>query len=92
MKRKRLFYDIETSFCEGHFWRPGYGVNILPHQIMSYAKIISVSWKWEGEKTVHHLDWGLKKQCDKQLVKKFIKVLNKVDDIFSPINQIKIII
>ena len=73
--RKRLFYDIETSFCEGHFWRAGYNQNILPHQIMRYAQIISVSWKWEGEKEVHHLDWGLKKQCDKQLVKKFIKVL-----------------
>lgn len=83
MSNKRLFYDIETSFCEGHFWRPGYGINILPHQIFKYAQIISISWKWEGEDEVHHLDWGLKKQCDKSLVKKFIKVLNRADEIVA---------
>jgi len=83
LKKKRLFYDIETSFCEGHFWRPGWGVNIMPHQIMKHAQIISVSWKWEGESDVHHLDWGLNKQCDKQLVKKFIKVLDKADEIVA---------
>ncbi len=83
LKRKRLFYDIETSFCEGHFWRPGYNQTILPHQIINYAQIISVSWKWEGSDKVEHLDWGLKKQCDKQLVKKFIKQLDKADEIVA---------
>lgn len=82
-KRKRLFYDIETSFCEGHFWRAGYNQNILPHQIIKYAQIISVSWKWEDEEQVHHLDWGLNKQCDKKLVKKFIKVLDRADEIVA---------
>ena len=81
--RKRLFYDIETSFCEGHFWRPGYNQTILPHQIIKYAQIISISWKWEGEDDVHHLDWGIHKQCDKKLLKKFIKELNKADEIVA---------
>jgi hypothetical protein len=81
--RKRLFYDIETSFCKGHFWRPGYGQNILPHQITDYAKIISIHWRWEGQKKVHHLDWGLKEQCDKELVKKFIDEMNKADEIVT---------
>jgi len=83
MKRKRLFYDIETSFCEGHFWRPGYNQTILPHQIIKYAQIMTVSYKWEGEDAVHHLDWGLKKQCDKRLVEKFIKILDKADEIVA---------
>ena len=83
LKKKRLFYDIETSFCQGHFWRPGWGVNIMPHQIMKHAQIISVSWKWEGSDKVEHLDWGLNKQCDKQLVKKFIKVLDRADEIVA---------
>jgi hypothetical protein len=83
LKRKRLFYDIETSFCEGHFWRAGWNQTILPHQIIKYAQIISVSWKWEGLDKVHHLDWGLKKQCDKKLVKKFIKELDKADQIVA---------
>jgi hypothetical protein len=81
--RKRLFYDIETSFCQGHFWRPGWGVNILPHQIIKHAQIICISWKWEGKEEVHHLDWGLKKQCDKALLKKFIKELDKADEIIA---------
>jgi len=83
MKRKRLFYDIETSFCEGHFWRPGYNQTILPHQIIKYAQIMTVSYKWEGEDKVHHLDWGLTKQCDKKLVEKFVKVLDKADEIVA---------
>ena len=83
MTRKRLFYDIETSFCEGHFWRSGWNQTILPHQIIRHAQIISVSWKWEGKDKVHHLDWGLKRQCDKQLLKKFIKVLDRADEIVA---------
>jgi hypothetical protein len=82
-KRKRLFYDIETSFCKGHFWRPGWGQNIMPHQITEYAKIISIHWKWEGDDEVKNLDWGLEKQCDKQIVKKFIKLMDKADEIIT---------
>jgi len=83
MAKKRLFYDIETSFCEGHFWRPGYNQTILPHQIIKYAQIMTVSYKWEGSDKVYHLDWGLTKQCDKILVEKFIKVLDRADEIVA---------
>ena len=83
MNRKRLFYDLETSFCQGHFWRPGYNQNILPHQITDYAKIISIHWKWEGEDEVHNLDWGLNKQCDKKMLKRFIKEMDKADEIIT---------
>ena len=44
---------------------------------------MTVSWKWEGSKKVQHLDWGLKEQCDKKLVEKFIKVLDKADEIVA---------
>lgn len=81
MTRKRLFYDIETSFCEGWFYRPDWNTRIYPHQIREHAKIISIHWKWEGEDKVHNLDWGLKKQCDKSMLKKFIKQMNKADEI-----------
>jgi len=83
MEKKRLFYDIETSFCKGHFWRPGYGQNILPHQITDYAKIISIHWKWEGKDKVHNLDWGLKKQCDKKMLEIFVKEMEKADEIIT---------
>ena len=83
LTKKRLFYDIETSFCKGHFWRPGYNQRIGPEQITDYAKIISVHWKWEGEDEVRNLDWGLEEQCDKELVKTFIGEMDKADEIIT---------
>ena len=81
--KNRLYYDIETSFCKGHFWRPGYNQRIGPEQITDYAKIISVHWKWEGDDKVYNLDWGLDKQCDKKLLKAFLKEMNKADEIIT---------
>jgi hypothetical protein len=81
--KKRLFYDIETSFCKGHFWRPGWNQNIQPHQITEYAKIISIHWKWGQDGKVQNMHWGLKKQCDKKLVARFIEEMNKADEIIT---------
>jgi len=83
VSKKRLFYDIETSFCKGHFWRPGWNQTIHPHQITEHAKIISIHWKWEGDDKVKNVDWGLDKQCDKAPLKKFIKEINKADEIIT---------
>ena len=83
MSKKRLFYDIETSFCKGHFWRPGYNQRIGPEQITDYAKIISIHWSWEGEDKVHNLDWGLNKQCDKKLLIKFIEEMDKATEVVT---------
>ena len=83
MKRKRLFYDLEVSFCEGWFWRTSWQTRILPNQITRYSQIISVSWRWEGEEKVHNMDWGLKKQCDKKLVEKFVKIMDSADEIIG---------
>ena len=81
--RKRLFYDLETSFCQGHFWRPGYNQTIHPHQITEYAKIISIHYKWEQEDKVHNLDWGLTKQCEKKMIEKFMKIREKTKEIIN---------
>ena len=83
MNKKVLFYDIETSFCKGHFWRPGYNQAIHPHQITDHAKIISIHWSWLGSDEVHNLDWGLNKQCDKKMLKKFIKILDSADEVVT---------
>ena len=80
--RKRLFYDIETSLCEGVFFRPGYNQTINPQQVLSHGKIICISYKWEGKDKVHNLSWS-KNQCDKALLKKFIKELNKANEIVA---------
>lgn len=81
--RKRLFYDIETSFCEGTFWRPGYNQTIYPNQILKHGQIICISWKWENEDEIHHLDWGLEEQCDKKILEKFIPELDKANEIVA---------
>ena len=48
-KRKRLFFDIETSFNIGFFWRAGYKQVITPEQIIHERKVICVSYKLEYE-------------------------------------------
>lgn len=80
--RKRLFFDIETSFNIGIFWRSGYNLTIQPDDIIKERAIICVSWKWEHEDEVHNLTWD-HKQCDKKLLKDFIKVLNQADEIIA---------
>jgi len=82
VKRKRLFFDIETSFNIGIFWRSGYNLNIQPDDIIKERAIICVSWKWEGKEDVHTLTWN-NKQCDKQLLKDFVKILDSADEIIA---------
>ena len=82
MTRKRLFYDIEVSFCEGVFWRTGWNQTINPVQVTGYPKIICISYKWEGDDEVKNLEWD-KKQCDKALLKKFIKIMDEADEIIG---------
>lgn len=82
-KKRRLFYDIETSFCKGYFWRPGWNQTIHPHQVTDHAKIISIHWSWEGESTVHNMDWGLNDQCDKDMLSRFIPILNSADEVIT---------
>jgi len=82
MKRRRLYYDIETSLCEGVFFRPGYNQTVAPSQVINHAKIICISWKWEGRDKIHHVHWG-KDQCDKKVLEKFIPELDKADEIVA---------
>lgn len=80
--KKRMFFDIETSFNIGIFWRSGYNLTIHPEDIIKERAIICVSWKWEGSDKVHNLTWD-KNQCDKKLLKAFIKELNKADEVIA---------
>jgi len=82
MTRKRLFFDIETSPNIVTSWRIGYNLNISHDNIVKERAIICVCWKWEGEDEVHLLTWD-KKQDDKKLLEKFIKELNKADEIIG---------
>ena len=76
---KRLFFDIETSYNIGKFWRTGFNMTINPQDIIHERAVICISWKWEGEDKVHHLTWD-ENQCDKKMLKEFTKVLEEADE------------
>jgi DNA polymerase III epsilon subunit-like protein len=76
---KRLFFDIETSPCLGWFWRPGYNQTVNPNQIIEYAKIICISYKWHGEDAVHSLKWD-EKQDDRDMLSEFMDIMDSADE------------
>jgi len=78
---KRLFYDIETSYEVGKFWRPSFKAVIRHTDVFIESAIICISYKWEGQKTVHTVSWN--DGCDKELVQKFIDVALKADEIIG---------
>jgi len=80
MAIRRLFFDIETSPCLGWFWRPSFQMSLGYHNIIEQAKIICICYKWSDNDKVYHLNWD-SKQCDKLMLKKFIKILNQADEI-----------
>lgn len=78
---RRLFFDIETSPNIGFFWQCGYKVNIGHHNIIKEKAIICVSYKWENESKVYHLQWN--QGDDKQLLIDFIKVLKQASEVIA---------
>lgn len=79
-KRKRLYFDIETSPNIGFFWQSGYKLNIGYQNILKERSIICICYKWEGDKEVHGLTWD-KKQNDKKMLQDFIKVVDSADEL-----------
>lgn len=77
---RRLFFDIETSPNEVWAFQIGYGVNIHYNQIRKHAKIICISYKWEGQNKVYNLKWDAK-QNEYQMLKKFIQIIDKADEV-----------
>lgn len=80
MSIRRLFFDIEVSYCKGWFWRPSYNTSISYNQILEHAKIICISYKWEGQDKIYNLKWDSKKN-DKSILEKFIKIVEQADEI-----------
>ena len=78
-KRRRLFFDIETSPNIGLFWEAGYKKNIDYSNIIQERAIICICYKWEEEKEVHSLQWD-SKQNDKAMLIKFIEVANVANE------------
>jgi len=79
-KRRRLYFDIETSPNIGLFWEAGYKKNIDYSNIIKERAIICICYKWEDEKSTEALTWDAK-QCDKKMLEKFIKIANSADEL-----------
>lgn len=79
-KPKILFYDIETKPVKAWVWRTG--KQYINHsQIVDGERfdIICLAYKWYGERQVRTLDWGIKKQCSKSMIKAFGKIIEEAD-------------
>jgi hypothetical protein len=57
LKKKRLFFDIETSPNIGFFWQSGYKLNISYNNIITERAIICICYKWEGDEKLYSLNW-----------------------------------
>lgn len=79
-KRRRLYFDIETSPNIGLFWQAGYKQNIDYSNIIKERAIICICYKWEDEKEVYEVHWD-KNQDDKKLLSEFIKIANQADEL-----------
>ena len=80
-KIRRLICDAETSPNIGFFWRAGFRLSINHDNILHERAIICICYKWEGERTVHSLEW--KKGDDKDLLKRFLKVALEADELVA---------
>lgn len=81
-KRNRIFYDLETSQIIFKGWRTGKQF-VGGHQIIEHQKIISFHWSWEHEEEVHHVHWGLNKQCDKKVIKEIVKQFSNASEVVA---------
>lgn len=81
MAFKRLFFDIETSYCLGWFWKPSFNTTITYDQIIKDSAIICICYKWEGSSKVNHLTWD--KGDDSKMIDKFYEIINEADEVVA---------
>jgi len=74
---KRLFFDVETSYHTVRMWRVGKVGWVQPENIITHKQIICISYKWQYENEVKHLDWRM---GEKQMLKAFVKIMGEADE------------
>ena len=79
-KKKRLFFDIETSPNIGFFWSAGYKLNVPYSNIIKERAIICICYKWAGDDKVYSLTWD-NNQDDKKMLEKFMSVANEASEL-----------
>lgn len=82
---KILIWDVETSPVKAWIWRTGTKINVSHDMIVDgqQTDIICICYKWHGEKKVHSLDWGLKKQDSSKMIEEFTKVIESADVVLA---------
>lgn len=76
-KAKILFYDIETAPNLAYVWGK-YEQNVIAYEKESY--LLSVAWKWYGEKTVYCKSLRhFKSKSDKELVAELYSLFQEAD-------------
>lgn len=83
VRRRRLFFDIETSPNIVLSWGIGRKVSLSHENIIAERAIICVSWKWEHDDRVFSLTWDPETRSDRQLVEDFISVIHSADEVVA---------
>ena len=81
-KGDRLVFDIEVSPAIYWLWRGGYGINVPAGNLITEPAVICISFQWEGEQKIHHLQWD-SKQNDAAMLKKFIPILQEAGTVIG---------
>lgn len=76
---KRLFFDIETSYCLAWCWGTSFKTQITYDQILKDSAIICICYKWQGSDKIYHLEWN--KGDDKAMIMKFYDILIDADEV-----------
>lgn len=79
-KYRRLFFDIETSYYVCRVWSLRYADHLSYENIIDERKVICIAYKYEGEESVHVLDWGVNGESEREMLEKFVSVLNDCDE------------
>jgi DNA polymerase elongation subunit (family B) len=82
-KTKILVYDIETTLNRTYtFWsgKKGY---INGNDLIDESKMISIAWKWLGDKDITSMPWDNKLKCDEELTRVFLEEYNKADAVVT---------
>lgn len=74
-KAKILLYDLEVSPILGWGYGPSYETRFI--KIEQYQKIMSISWRWHGEKKIHHMN--LHYSSEEALMKLIRNLLDEAD-------------
>lgn len=79
---RRLFFDIESSPNVVLSWPTGFKISIDSENILKERAIICIGYKWEDERKASVITWD-RKQNDKGMLEKFVKVANEADEIIA---------